>query len=536
MLPAVVVLSAMGALLLLLVCANIGGLVLVRGVSRRGELAVRLALGASRARVVRLLVVENVALAIPGSVLGLALTRIGMPFLWARASTATAPQRIFFNLSVDGFVVGFSVLAACLSAIVFGLMPAVRGSRIDLLTVIKEDLSPRGGARGRFRAGLVVSQVAVSLLLLVGAGLVTRSLDAARNADTGFDARNVTSVAIDLGPNGYDETRGLAFFQQLLDRAGADQGVESASLAANAPMTMVDTAAQKMEIDGYEPRRDEDLAFLSNVVGPNYFRTLKIGLLSGREFERRDDAVAAQVAVVNETLARRFWGSATAAVGQRVRLGSGQWRTVIGVARDVKYARINEAPRPYVYVPLSQSYRSNMILHARGAVGVDTLLEQARAQIRAMDKDLPILAARSLSQQTRSALSILEMAAAMLFRFGVAGTALAAMGIYGLVSYTVRQSTHEIGIRMALGAQSLSVVRTFLGRGLRLGAIGAAIGIVGALAVTRLLGSVLYGVSATDAIAFARALAVVLGGVLLATLIPAWRAARTNPLAALRRS
>jgi putative ABC transport system permease protein len=536
MLPAVVVLSAMGALLLLLVCANIGGLVLVRGVSRRGELAVRLALGASRARVVRLLVVENVALAIPGSVLGLALTRIGMPFLWARASTATAPQRIFFNLSVDGFVVGFSVLAACLSAIVFGLMPAVRGSRIDLLTVIKEDLSPRGGARGRFRAALVVSQVAVSLLLLVGAGLVTRSLDAARNADTGFDARNVTSVAIDLGPNGYDETRGLTFFQQLLDRAGADQGVESASLAANAPMTMVDTAAQKMEIDGYVPRRDEDLAFLSNVVGPNYFRTLKIGLLSGREFERRDDAAAAQVAVVNETLARRFWGSATAAVGQRVRLGSGQWRTVIGVARDVKYARINEAPRPYVYVPLLQSYRSNMILHTRGAGGVDTLLEQARAQIRAMDKDLPILAARSLSQQTRSALSILEMAAAMLFRFGVAGTALAAMGIYGLVSYTVRQSTHEIGIRMALGAQSLSVVRTFLGRGLRLGAIGAAIGIVGALAVTRLLGSVLYGVSATDATAFARALAVVLGGVLLATLIPAWRAARTNPLAALRRS
>ena len=233
-------------------------------------------------------------------------------------------------------------------------MPAVRGSRIDLLSVINEDLSPRGGARGRFRAGLVVSQVAVSLLLLVGAGLVTRSLDAARNADAGFDARNVISVAVDLKPNGYDETRGLAFFQQLLDRAARRSGRRVGK-----------PRRERADDDGRHgcaesgdrrlratPRRRPGIP-VERRRRPTISERLKIGLLSGREFERRDDAAAAQVAVVNETLARRFWGSAAAAVGQRVRLGSGQWRTVIGVARDVKYARINEDPRPYVYVPLS---------------------------------------------------------------------------------------------------------------------------------------------------------------------------------------
>ena len=213
---------------------------------------------------------------------------------------------------------------------------------------------------------------------------------------------------------------------------------------------------------------------------------------------------------------------------------NGDWRTVIGVAADVKYLRINEAPRPYLYLPFLQSYRSSMILHTRGPAPVDLLVDQARAQVAALDPDLPILYARPLAEATRGALILFDLTATMLFIFGVAGMALAAMGTYGLVSYTVKQSTHEIGIRMALGASGLSVVRRFLARGLRLGAVGAALGIAAALGVSRLLGSVLFGVSATDAISFARALAVVLGGVIVATIVPAWRAARTNPLIALR--
>jgi putative ABC transport system permease protein len=215
---------------------------------------------------------------------------------------------------------------------------------------------------------------------------------------------------------------------------------------------------------------------------------------------------------------------------------------VIGVAADVKYSRINEAPRPYFYVPFLQVYRSNMVLHTRGlpipleagVASVDRLVDQARARVEALDADLPILSAKPMARLMRGALIFYNLTATMLFVFGVAGMALAAMGTYGLVSYTVKQSTHEIGIRMALGASGPSVVRRFLGRGLRLGAIGAAVGVVAALAVTRLLTSVLFGVSATDATSFARALTLVLGVVIVATLVPAWRAAQTDPLAALR--
>ncbi len=242
------------------------------------------------------------------------------------------------------------------------------------------------------------------------------------------------------------------------------------------------------------------------------------------------------MAVVNTTLAQRFWGGAANALGKRIRLGDrdSDWRTIVGVAADVKYSRINEAPRPYVYVPFRQAYRSSMVLHTTGAAPVDRLVQQARARVAALDADLPIQYARPMADQMRGALIFYHLIATMLLVFGAAGTALAAMGTYGLVSYSVKRSTHEIGIRMALGASAGSVVRQFLGRGLRLGAIGAAIGILAALGMNRLLTNVLYGVSATDVISFARALVLVLGVVIVATLVPAGRAARTNPLNALR--
>jgi hypothetical protein len=289
-----------------------------------------------------------------------------------------------------------------------------------------------------------------------------------------------------------------------------------------------------MAIDGYEPRRGEDMAFLSNTVGADYFRTLRINILAGRALEERDDETAAPVAVVNNTLAERFLGGAANAVGKRIRVGDGDWRTVIGVAADVKYLRINESPRPYAYVPFQQSYRSSMILHTRGSAPDAVLVDRARAHVAALDADLPIMSARPLANEVRGSLLFFNFTAKMLLLFGVAGIALAAMGTYGLVAYTVKQSTHEIGIRMALGATGFSVVRAFLGRGLWLGTIGAVVGVVAAVAVTRLLRSVLFGVSPIDAVSFTRALAFVLGAVIVATIVPAWRAARTNPLNALR--
>jgi hypothetical protein len=256
--------------------------------------------------------------------------------------------------------------------------------------------------------------------------------------------------------------------------------------------------------------------------------------MAGRAFEDRDDESAAPVTIVNNTFAQRFWGSATNAIGKRVRAGEGDWRTVIGVAADIKYLQINESARPYVYLPFLQSYRSSMFLHTHGPAPADALLDRARAHITALDANLPILHAGRLAVRLNGSLLLFNLTATMLFIFGVAGMALAAMGTYGLVSYIVKQHTHEIGIRMALGASGLSVVRRFLGQGIRLGATGAALGFVAALGISRLLGSLLYGTSATDAVSFARALALVLGVVIVATLVPAWRGARTNPLSALR--
>ena len=533
-LPILIVLGVMGVLVLLIACANIAGLVLVRGVSRRGEIAVRLALGATRARVVRLLILENLVLAVPGAILGVMLAFGSIPVLVRASDALAAPQRLFFNIQFDRVVVAFSALVACGSAIVFGFVPALHSSRIDLVSAINEDASPRGAARGRLRAGLVVAQVAVSLLLLVGAGLVTRSLDAARHTYPGFDASHVTAVMLDVRANGYNEARGRVFYRQLLDAARADSGIESATLASALPMNLIGTREQRVAIDGYAPRVGEDLAFQVNTIGPDYFRTLRIPVVSGRVFEDRDDENGAPVVVVNSTLAQKFFGGAASAVGKRIRVGSGDWRMVIGVAADVKYSQVNEPPTPFVYVPFFQAYRSSMTLHTRGAAPDNVLVDQARARIASLDPELPLIHARPMSFEIRAATILLEFMSYFLFIFGAGGMALAAMGIYGLVSYTVKQSTHEIGIRMALGARTASIVRRFLGHGLWLGAIGAAVGVAAAFAVSRLLSSVLFGVSATDAVSFARALAIVLGVVMLATLVPAWRAARTNPLSALR--
>jgi predicted permease len=535
MLPTLVVLSATGLLILMIACANIAGLVLARGVSRRGEIAVRLALGATRMRIVRMLMIESIVLATPGVVLGLLLAWRLFPPLIAFAERAAAPQRIFVNIEFDSLIIGFASLVAFGSALVFGFIPALRISRVELAPAMKEDLSSRGSARGRLLKGLVVAQVAVSLLLLIGAGLMSRSLDAAQSANRGFDENHVSAISVNLKANGYDEARGRVFYKRLLDAARAGTGIESATLAEFNPMTFLDTRSQRVEIEGYETRRGEDLSFLANTVGPDYFRTLRINLTAGRAFEDRDNETAAPVAIVNHTLAQRFWGGEAKAIGKGLRVGDGDWRTVIGVAADVKYVRIDEAPRPYVYLPFLQSYQPIMILHTRGSAPVETLLEQARAHVATLDAELPILYAKPLAELTRGALIIFQLMAAGLLLFGMVGMALAAMGIYGLISYTVKQSAFEIGVRMALGATRLSIVRLFAGRGLRLGLIGAAIGIAVALSVSRLLRGVLFDVSATDPASFARALAIVLGAALIASVIPAWRASRTDPLSVLRR-
>lgn len=530
-LPAVAVLGGMGVLILLVVCANVANLVLVRGVSRRGEIGVRLALGASRGRLIRLLFVENLVLAMPGALAGAALAAIALPFL-ATGAISAAPARIALDTSVDGTVLAFALVVASLCAVVFGFVPALRASRLEL-TAVLNDLSPRMASRGRLRSLLVISQIAVSLILLVVAGLVLRSYAAAQRAELGFDAARVTSIALDLQTAGYGGDRGPQIVTRLLDAFDNEPAFESASLAMNVPMSLVDNASRAVEIEGYAPRSDEDMVFLYNIVSPNYFSALHIPLLAGREFARTDDEDGAPAVIINDTLARRMWTTPANAVGRRIRSGA-EWRTVIGVVGDVKYSRLSDGPRPFVYFPLLQNYVPGLTVHARSRGDVTYAMTRVRDHIQTIDASIPIVRSMTLTDQARAALSIYELAAGALSLFGTVTILLAAIGIYGLVAYTVRQSTQEIGIRMAVGASRLDVVRGFLGRGVALAAIGASIGLAGAFAAGSAVGSLLYGVGARDPVAFTGGTAVVMIVALLASAVPAWKASRVDPLSALR--
>ncbi|HJU42303.1 MAG TPA: ABC transporter permease [Vicinamibacterales bacterium] len=532
-LPTVAVLGGMGLLILLVVCANVANLVLVRGISRGGELAVRLALGASRRRLLRLLFVENMMLAVPGALAGVALASLALPFVAGGASTG-APTRIYLDTTVDGYVIVFALTLSFACALVFGFVPALRTSRVNL-TSLMNDVSPRMASRGRLRAALVVSQVAMSLVLLVVAGLMLRSYAAAQRADGGFDAHNVTSVSIDLQTAGYTDDTGPVVIARLLDAIESEPAFDSASLAFIAPMSLVDSGPRAISVEGYSPRADEDMIFLSNIVGPTYFSTLRIPLAAGRDFMRTDDDDAAPVAIINETLARRMWQTPRNAIGKRLRSGStGAWRTVIGVARDVKYSRLSEPPRPYVYFPLLQDYLPGFIIHARATGDVAGAMRRLRLHVNAVDPAIPIMRATTLQEQTRVALTVYQLGAGALTMFGALTIILAAIGIYGLVAYSVKQSTQEIGIRMAVGASRTNVMLAFLRRGTGLAAIGAITGLALALAISRSIHSLLYGVTAYDALAFGGATIIVMTIALAASIFPAWSASKTDPLTALR--
>jgi len=536
LLPAMLLLGAMGVLVLLIVCANVSNLVLVRGLSRRGEVAARLALGASRGRVLRLLLVESLVLAVPGAIAGLLLSQILMRLMnQSGASTiGNAVGRVHLDGSIESTVATFAILLACACALVFGLLPAFQVSRLDPASIMRDELSPRHHARGRLRNLLVVLQVAVSLTLLVGAGLVLRSLGAARRADPGFDARSVVAASIDLPSSGYDQRRARIFLTNLLRTLQEEPGIESATLATVTPMALVPGRSRDFEIEGYAPRSDEDLRLLVNQVAPDYFRTLRIPLLAGRDFGPSDDGSSTAVAVVNETLARRFWGSPQNAIGRRLRLVRGDWAVVAGVVRDVKYLRLDEAPRPFVYLPFTQQPFASTLVHVRSSRPLPAVVEQVRARIHAMDGNVPVLDVRPLRDFTELGLAVLTMAAGVLAVFGALAALLAALGTYGMVAFSARQSQHEIGIRMAVGASRGNVIGRFLGGALRMGAAGVALGLIASLAVSRLLASLLYGVSGTDAATLLGACVVTLGAVAVASFGPAWRASRTDPIAALR--
>ena len=529
MLPAVGLLGAMSLLLLVVVSANVAGLVLVRSLSRRGETAARLTLGATRGRVIRQLVIESLALALPAAAIGFALPALLEPFLGAAAANVSLP--LFFNTAPDRLVVAVTVALAVMSALIYGVGPALSLSRVDLSTVLKDDRSG-GSSTSRLRSALVVVQIAVTVVLLVGTALVLRSLTAAQQADAGFDPRHVAWATFDARSGGYDESRGRQMYARLLDAIRADPGVTDASLAAYLPLTLIDWMSWDVRPGGYQPARDESMAFAVNIVTPGYFRTLRIPIVAGREFEPVDERSDELRVVVNDTFARRFWSDPMAAVGRSVAIGERRG-TIVGVARDIKYARLDEASRPYLYVPSAQFYSPSMTLQVRGGDPA-AVLANVRRQARAVDPAMTVLQSGEMSDTLRSATSLYETLARMLTLVGVLAIAVAVLGVYGLIAYTVAQKQQEIGVRTALGATSSRIVWQFLGHGARLAVAGIGLGAIAALGVSRLMTSVLFGVTATDLASFVFGAAMVLVAALLASLAPAWRAATTDPLRALR--
>jgi len=534
--PALAMLMAVVAMVLLIACANIANLLLARATSRRKEIAIRMALGANRRQLVRQLLTESLALALLGGVSGLLLA-----YWTARSLSAFLPPfglAVSFDTSPDVRVLGFTLAVTVITGLLFGLVPALQASKPNLVATLKDDMAAVGRGRRGFalRKLLVIAQVALSVLALVGAGLFVRSLWKAQRADPGFNPDGVVLASFDPFLNGYDETRGREFYRRLVERVEALPGMQSVSLARRLPLTLSGIAFANVTIEGYTPSRDEDMRINYETVGPKYFRTMGIRLARGRDFTERDNERAPGVVVINETMARRFWPGhdpVEAALGKRLKLGK-DWLEVVGVAKEVKQRRLNEPPQTFLYLPLLQDYRSNMILVARTALEMGAAIQAVERVVSTLDQNMPIFDVKTLNEHIGVSLFLPRMAATLLSLFGLLALLLAAIGLYGVMSYSVIQRTREIGIRISLGATRRDVLRYIIGQGLTLSVIGIVIGLAAALAVTRLIAHLLYGVSANDPATFTLIALLLVGVALAACYLPARRATRVDPMIALR--
>ncbi len=536
--PALLVLLCAVGLVLLIACANVANLLLARAAVRQKEIALRLALGANRARLTRQFLTESVLLAALGGSVGLLLSLAGL-----RALKTFVPNTISQaqEIGIDANVLIFTMSVSLLTGLIFGLAPATQASNFSLNETLKESgRDSTGGAKGnRIRGLLVIGEVAVSFVLLIGAGLLINSFMHLRNLDPGFRADHLLTMKIPLPEVKYpDKERRTRFYAEVTRRVQALPGVQSVAVAGNLPLTY-DGDSMPIGVEGVvDPPPDQRPDVVLRVVGPGYFRTMGIPLVQGRDFTEQDNADSANVVVISEKTARHFWPGQNP-IGKRLKPGSSTydspWRQIIGVVKDVRQNDFVAEPKMQMYLvyPQFSSFAPNALV-VRTNVEPLSLATSVRNAIWSVDKDQPVSDVISMDEVVSEAVARQRFSMLLLGVFATVALILAAVGIYGVMSYSVTQRTHEIGIRMALGAQKRDVLKLTIGQGLKLVLTGVAIGLAAAFVLTRVMASLLFGVGATDPITFVAISFVLIAVAMLASLIPALRAMKVDPMFALR--
>jgi len=532
LLPTLGIALAVVTSVLLIACANVGNLLLLTSFARRQEMTIRLAVGAGRARLVRQLLTEGLIMSALAALGGLLVA------YWSRnALVLLFPPRggtvLRLPAELDWRVLVSSVGVCLIATLLFGLAPALLTSKIDLVDALKAESGGVVGGHGRawVRSSLVLVQVSLSFVLLVGAGLVIRSLEQMRTVNPGFSADGVVTTSIDLVAAGYDTPRARTFQDELLARLQTLGGVQSAAFLRVVPFSYRGYSSAPIAVDGYEAPPDEPPVVDYDEIGPGTLATLGIPLLSGREFTRADDERSEPVAVVNDVMAAQYWRGEDP-VNRRLQV-KGRSMRVVGVARSAKYGNLLEPKQPFFYVPLRQNTLGQALV-IRTPLRPEAIATALVREIHTLDENLSPSEVITMREQIARTTSSQTMAVRLLTVFGTLAAILAAIGLYGVMSSAVSQSTREFGLRLALGATASDLRRLVLSRGLALSGAGVAVGVVAAVQSTRLLGNLLYDVSPRDLTVFSLAFLVMAAASLIACLVPAWRATRADPLVALR--
>ena len=527
------ILMCIAGMVLLLACANVANLMLVRSVGRRRELAIRLSLGASRWQLARHLLVESLILALAGGVVALLITFWTQGTLMKFMPATDYP--VSLSVKADRTVLLATLGISVLTGVIFGILPALRASREAPVAILKEDTGSAsvGVKKARLASSLVVAQISLSLLLLVCAGLFIRSFLSAQLINPGFNSHNVLIATYDLFTAGYSEASGTEFDRQLAAKLEAQPGIQSVALTNRVPLGF-GGGSTSVKPEGYVSQSDESMETEDAIITPNYFRTLQIPIVEGRDFTLQDSAKSQRVTIVNEEFVNRYWPK-QGAIGKRLYSDlPKEWLTVVGVARNNKVNWLNEKPTPFVYLPLYQMYTPSMIINARVIGDPLTFAKTIENTVHELNSDLAVFDVTTLELRNQFASFGQRVAGAFVGAFGLLALILAAVGIYGVTAYSTRQRTHEIGIRIALGAAKHDVLRLVLGHGLRLTLGGVGLGLTLSFVLTRFLGSLLLGVTSTDALTFSSVAMLLCAVALLACFLPARRAMRVDPIVALR--